>query len=204
MPRMYIISGCNGAGKTTASYDILPRMFSCSQFVNSDEFAKGLSPFNPASASVTASRLMLLRTRMLIETRKDFCIETTLATRSLIRTIDEAHRNGYSVMVLYLWITSPELAIERVHARVMAGGHHIDDATVRRRYWTGLHYLFREYMPVCDRWMIADNTTAPFRTVAEGSKEDGVRISDPETFSKIQGMHTDYEKKLIQEDKKKR
>ena len=40
MPRLFIISGCNGSGKTTASYSLLPEILECSQFVNSDEFAK--------------------------------------------------------------------------------------------------------------------------------------------------------------------
>jgi len=63
-PRMYIVSGCNGSGKTTASYTILPEFFNCRQFVNSDEFAKGLSPFDPNSASVSASRYMLMKNQI--------------------------------------------------------------------------------------------------------------------------------------------
>lgn len=49
MPKLYIIAGCNGAGKTTASYAVLPEMLGCKEFVNADEIAKGLSPFNPES-----------------------------------------------------------------------------------------------------------------------------------------------------------
>ena len=54
MPRLIILSGCNGAGKTTASYTFLPEILDCRDFVNSDEFAKSLSPFDPSSASVSA------------------------------------------------------------------------------------------------------------------------------------------------------
>ena len=72
MPRLYILSGCNGSGKTTASYTILPEMLECSQFVNSDEFAKSLSPFNPAEASVVASRYMLMRINYLLGRKEDF------------------------------------------------------------------------------------------------------------------------------------
>ncbi|MGN1215596.1 MAG: zeta toxin family protein [Candidatus Cryptobacteroides sp.] len=201
---MYIISGCNGSGKTTASYALLPQLLECRQFVNSDEFAKSLSPFSPQSASIAASRLMIRKIRYLLLRREDFCIETTLATRSLKRIIDQAHENGYAVTVFYMWIASPELAITRVKARVAAGGHFIDEETVRRRYFVGLHYLFREYMPICDRWILADNTTIPFRIVAERSDDSGLAVWDPETFSKIKAMHSEYEKTLNQKDRKNR
>ena len=61
MPRLYIISGCNGSGKTTSSYTLLPELLDCRQFVNSDEFAKALSPFDPSKVMVKASRFMLMK-----------------------------------------------------------------------------------------------------------------------------------------------
>ena len=87
MPKLYILSGCNGSGKTTASYTLLPEILNCYQYVNSDEFAKSLSPFDPSAASVSASRFMLLKFRYLLDRGEDFCIETTLATRSLLKMV---------------------------------------------------------------------------------------------------------------------
>lgn len=170
MPRLYILSGCNGSGKTTASYTLLPELFACSEFVNSDEFAKYLSPFDPGAVSVSASRYMLAKIHYLLGKRVDFSIETTLATRSLVRTIQQAKEFGYSVSILYFWVNSPELAIERVHARVLAGGHNIPDETVRRRYKMGLKYFFELYSVLCDDWVLADNSKSPFTIVAEGDK----------------------------------
>ena len=138
MPNLYIVSGCNGAGKTTASYTLLPEMLECSQFVNSDEFAKGLSPFSPESASIQASRLMLLKIRYLFQRKKDFSIETTLATRTLKKMVSIAQSEGYSVTILYFWLDSPDLAVKRVKARVAAGGHNIPEETIRRRYQVGV------------------------------------------------------------------
>jgi predicted ABC-type ATPase len=57
---LYIISGCNGAGKTTASYTVLPEVLNCKEFVNADEIARGLSPFNPESVAIEAGRLIIL------------------------------------------------------------------------------------------------------------------------------------------------
>lgn len=185
MPRLYIISGCNGAGKTTASYSLLPEMLDCSEFVNSDEFAKSLSPFHPENASIQASRYMLLKIRYLLKKRSDFAVETTLATRTLMKTIRMAQDAGYSVTLLYFWLNSPELAIERVKARVEAGGHNIPVDTIIRRYNVGIDYFFHHYAPISDRWILADNSQAPFRVIAEGSKEDVINIKDYETYEKI-------------------
>lgn len=185
MPRLYIISGCNGAGKTTASYSMLPEMLECSEFVNSDEFAKSLSPFHPENASIQASRYMLLKIRYLLKKRSDFAVETTLATRTLLKTVRMAQDAGYSVTLLYFWLNSPELAIERVKARVETGGHNIPEETIRRRYKVGIDYFFHHYAPICDRWILADNSQAPFRVIADGSRKDVVNIKDPETFDKI-------------------
>lgn len=185
MPRLYIISGCNGAGKTTASYSLLPEMLNCTQFVNSDEFAKGLSPFNPEKASIQASRYMLMKIRYLLKRYQDFAVETTLATRTLLKTVRMAQDAGYTVTLMYFWLKSPELAVERVHARVEAGGHNIPEETIRRRYQVGIDYFFHYYAPVCERWILADNSQIPFRVIAEGTKDEVISIKDEATYSMI-------------------
>ena len=187
MPRLYIISGCNGSGKTTASYTLLPELLECSEFVNSDEFAKSLSPFAPSEASIAASKYMLMKITYLLERSDDFCVETTLATRSLLGIIREAKSKGYKVTVLYFWLNSPELAIKRVKARVAAGGHNIEDDVIRRRYRMGLEYLFRTYIPICDRWTLADNSNPPFSVVAEGTPSE-VFVKDKEKYDIIRKL----------------
>lgn len=196
MPRLYIVSGCNGAGKTTASYTLLPEMLECRQFVNSDEFAKGLSPFNPEGASIQASRYMLMRIRYLLQRKEDFGIETTLATRSLLNTVRAAQAEGYYVTVLYFWLNSPDLAVKRVKARVAAGGHNIPEETVRRRYRVGINYFFNDYAPICDRWILADNSQVPFKVVAEGGKARPLIIKDSDTFEKIKGLVSDRNEQI--------
>ncbi len=198
MPNLYIISGCNGSGKTTASYTMLPEILGCSQFVNSDEFAKGLSPFKPEAASVSASRYMLIKTRFLFERNEDFGIETTLSTRSLRKTIRLAQARGYFVTVLYFWLNSPELAIERVRARVSTGGHGIPEDVIRRRYYMGLRYFFEDYRDLADRWILADNSETPFKVVAQGWKnsmivKDNLKYTEIEHLSKMVGIELEQE-----------
>lgn len=192
MPKLYIVSGCNGSGKTTASYALLPEMLSCSQFVNSDEFAKSFSPADPSAAQFKASRFMIMKMHYLLDRGEDFGIETTLATRTLLKTIVQAQKAGYFVTVIYFWLNSPDMAVERVKARVSTGGHSIPEETIRRRYNVGLHNFFREYMMTADRWILADNSTPPFTVVGEGNKF-AVNIKDVDKYSLICQQNDDYE-----------
>lgn len=200
MPRLYIISGCNGAGKTTASYSLLPEMLDCKEFVNSDEFAKGLSPFDPDKASIQASRFMLMKIRYLLKKQQDFAVETTLATRTLLKIAKTAQAAGYTVTLLYFWLNSPDMAVERVKARVEAGGHNIPEETIRRRYKTGIYYFFNLYAPICERWILADNSQIPFRVIAEGSKDEVINIRDEETYSKIFSISEERRKQEEEND----
>src|SRR3989304_3948371 len=111
MPNLYIIAGCNGAGKTTASYTVLPEMLNCEEFINADEIARGLSPFNPDKVSIEAGRIMLLKIKKLIMNQHDFAFETTLSTKSYINTIQKAKENMYEITLVYFWLDSVELAI---------------------------------------------------------------------------------------------
>lgn len=160
-PNLYIIAGCNGAGKTTASFNVLPQILNCREFVNADEIAKGLSPFCPESVAIQAGKLMLERIESLLHENVSFAIETTLATRSYKNLVLRAQEKGYNVSLLFFWLESPEMACERVHKRVSEGGHDIPKDTIFRRYWLGLENLFRMFMPIVDYWAIYDNNFQP-------------------------------------------
>ena len=185
---IYAVTGKNGAGKTTASFTILPEMLKCKEFVNSDEIAKGLSPFNSDSIAVAveASRIMYKRIKELIASGETFAMETTLATRSGANLIREAQREGYYVTLLYFWLNTPDLAVERVKMRVAAGGHNIPESTIRRRYEAGIHNLFELYIPICDYWMIADNSMSPMEVIAKGFRSDKKEIYNSDIYTKLE------------------
>ena len=183
MPRLYIIAGCNGAGKTTASYTILPDMLNCDEFVNSDEIAKRLSPNKPEESAVRASRLMMERIEELIDKGETFGVEATLATRTLVRVIAEAQQKGYVVTLVFFWLKMPELAVERVKLRVEAGGHYVPEATIRRRYDVGIRNLFNLYIPVCDYWIMIDNSNNPSTIIAEGGTSVVTKIHNKTLYN---------------------
>ena len=187
MPKLYIIAGCNGAGKTTASFTVLPEVLNCREFVNADEIARGLSPFNPESVSIQAGKLMLQRVDELLTDGVDFAFETTLATRSYTDLVKKAQKKGYIVSLLFFWLPTPEQAVQRVAKRVSEGGHSIETNTIKRRYARGLHNLVNLFIPICDSWIIYDNSSsdATIRIIASGTRNTITKVIDPLAFEKI-------------------
>ena len=183
---LYIICGPNGAGKTTASYSVLPKILHCKEFVNADEIARGLSPFNPENVAIEAGRIMLNRIKELLSRNKSFSIETTLATRSYCRLIEKAHQQGYKVTLLFFWLKSPEQAIERVAERVSKGGHNIPQDIIIRRYYEGINNLFKLYMPIVDTWILVNNSETPRTIVATGGKEQVLYIRNNVIFKYLE------------------
>ncbi|MBK9152110.1 MAG: zeta toxin family protein [Saprospiraceae bacterium] len=165
---LYIIAGCNGAGKTTASYTILPDILKVREFVNADEIAKGLSPFQPEKVAFESGRIMLRRIEELLTQSGSFAFETTLATRSYAGKIRIAQQAGFHVILLFFWLRDVRLAIERVRIRVMEGGHNIEKHVIKRRYRNGLKNFFEIYQPLVNEWMIIDNSEGQFDLVATG------------------------------------
>lgn len=185
MSNLYIISGCNGAGKTTASYTILPELLNCNEFVNADNIASGLSPFNPESVAIEAGRILLQRINDLLQTGVDFAFETTLSTRSYISFIKYAKEKGYHVTLLYFWLNSPQFAMERVAKRVSNGGHNIPDDVIERRYYRGLKNLLQLYIPISDHWIIVDNMDQTAEIIAKGSLNEEKIILNPDIWNNI-------------------
>lgn len=183
---LYIIAGCNGAGKTTASYTVLPEILHCKEFVNADEIARGLSPFNPESVAIEAGRLMLQRIEDLLAKDETFSIETTLATKSYINLVRRAQTKGYSVNLLFFWLKTPELANLRVAERVANGGHNIPKDVIKRRYVAGLSNLFNLFMKEVDSWVIYNNSENPRKQVAFGGKSADTVVLDNMSYSIMQ------------------
>jgi len=184
MKQLYIIAGPNGAGKTMASYTILPEIFECKEFVNADEIARGLSPFNSDKVGIKAGRLLLARIKDLLEENETFAVETTLATRSYVNLIEKAKKNGYEVILFFLSLNSKELAIKRVETRVEEGGHNIKLDVIKRRYKSGIFNLLDIYIPIVDRWILVDNSGEEFQIIAQGDQSEVV-IKEKDIWNKI-------------------
>ena len=181
--QLYIIAGCNGAGKTTASFTILPEVLNCKEFINADEIAKGLSPFQPESVAMQAGRIMLARMDELLQKGETFAFETTLATKSYKQKIEWAQANGYEVTLLFFWLDSPNMAKKRVAQRVAEGGHSIPSETIERRYHNGIANLFAIYIDMVDICYIFDNSEGRKELIAQKERHKDIVIYNNDKFN---------------------
>jgi predicted ABC-type ATPase len=169
-PRLVILAGPNGAGKTTSAKFLLRDSLKLREFVNADTVAAGLSGFAPETVAIEAGRIILKRIATLIEQRTSFAFETTLSSKSLTRILERATKAGYQIDLIYLALPSAAIAIERVAARVILGGHDIPKATVVRRFHRSLTQLVTTYIPLVNRWKVFDNYHIPPELIATGNR----------------------------------
>lgn len=183
-PRIVVLAGPNGAGKTTVSRDLVGDRFGIRRFVNADFIAQGLSGFSPDAAAVAAGRLMLQQIHDLAAARVDFAFETTLASRTFAPWLEKQKGRGYEVLLVFVWVPSPELSIARVRTRVAAGGHHVPAETVRRRFARGIANFHRLYLPIADHWWCYDNSETQPRLVANGGRAS-VQVLDSAVWRRV-------------------
>ncbi|GAB2566400.1 zeta toxin family protein [Spirosoma areae] len=185
MPNLYILAGPNGAGKTTAAYTLLPEVLGVFEFVNADEIARGLSPFNVDGVAFEAGRIMLHRIEQLMSHAIDFAIETTLSTRSYVQTIRRAQKLGYCVSLYYFWIPSADVSKERVAMRVSRGGHNIPLDVIERRYGRSIINLISLYLPLCNYVSIFSNADIVAEIVATGGIDVDVSVLNEDIWKII-------------------
>src|SRR6266850_1609858 len=187
-PQVVIIAGPNGAGKSTLAPVLLRDTFSLLEFVNADTISAGLSAFNAEAAALDAGRVMLTRLRELSTHKQSFAFESTLATRSYAPWISRLAQEGYEFHLLFLWLNTVELAIQRVAERVRGRGHPVSDDIIRRRYRRGLENLSQLYLPIADTWVVYDNSGAGSPLlIASGEKERSSTVVWPNVWQNVVG-----------------
>lgn len=191
-PDVIALAGPNGAGKSTTGPPLLKETLGVTQFVNADLIAEGLAAFDPAGAALTAGKVMLSRIKDLANSRSTFAFETTLAGKSYARWQLKLIQQGYLFHIVFLWLPSPEFALERVRDRVRRGGHAVPERTVRRRFHAGLRNFFSLYQPTADTWRIFDNSgTPPPRLVAAGRGRDVKLVEAEATWAQLTEIYGD-------------
>lgn len=180
----YIIAGPNGAGKTTSAKYLLTKFLDINEFVNADEIARGLSPFNPRSVDLTASKLMLNRIKSLMKAEKNFAFETTLSGRNYVKLIAELQKENYLVNLIFLYLDNPQEAKKRVAYRVKTGGHFISDEDIERRYFRGLKNLIDEYLDIINYAIVIDATSTQREIIAKKTDKQ-LKILSTKKWDKI-------------------
>lgn len=181
-----LLGGPNGAGKTTASRVLLPEFFEENEFLNADEIARQIAPEDPESVALAAGRELIERMHRLVRDRRSFALETTCSGKSYLRFLGQCKQDGWRIRLLYFWLPSPEMAVERVARRVQQGGHSIPLDVIYRRYRAGVWNMRNLYLPLAQDAEIYDN--ADYRQVLIAEKRAGLdlTIHDSERWAAIE------------------
>ncbi len=190
-PSVVILAGPNGAGKSTAAPELLQGELAVTEFVNADVIARGLSAFDPDRAALAAGRVMLARLDELARQRESFAFETTLASRSFAPWLRDLRASGYAVHLFFLWLSSPDLAVQRVADRVRSGGHDVPADTIRRRYRAGVRNFFSLYQPVVTTWAVYDCSGLKSQLIAEGLESAPLKVYDRKVWAAVQQQGTE-------------
>jgi predicted ABC-type ATPase len=186
-PQVIVIAGPNGAGKTSLAPFLLRDELLVLEYVNADPIAHGLSGFDPGGVALQAGRVMLERLHDLAERRKTFAFETTLAAKHYSGWIKKLRHDGYAFQLMFLWLRSADLAIQRVRERVQAGGHHVPEQVIRRRYVAGVKNFSKLYRPLANTWAVYDNSDSPSPLmIAQGGQDDSPSIIHADLWENFQ------------------
>lgn len=187
VPQIYVIAGPNGSGKTTSAKTLLPELLECHEYVNADAVAAALSPFNPDAVAIQAGRLMLERIHYLAEHGVNFGFETTLASRTFITFLEQCKVKGYEINILFLWLRTPDIAVQRVKSRVEQGGHDIPQDVILRRYYRSIKNFLIDYTKIATNWMLYDNSEKHSELVAYKISGAAINIVDRQIWQLING-----------------
>lgn len=181
---MIAVAGPNGAGKTSRAPKLLREQFNLLEYVNADIIAQGLSAFRPEAVAFDAGRVMLQRLHKLSTARESFAFETTLAGRAHATWIRRNKKElGYEFHIMYFWLRSAELAVQRVRQRVRKGGHDIPPEVIRRRYVAGVRNFFGLYQPLANSWGVYDNSVYNNpRLIAVGGKDSIATVTEEQIW----------------------
>jgi predicted ABC-type ATPase len=157
-PRCIIIAGPNGAGKTTFAREFLAKEADVIHFVNPDLIASGLSPLRPELAAFAAGRLFLRELDRLANNGNDFAFESTLSGLGYVSRLKRWKAAGRRIEIVYLRISSPQLALRRIAARVKQGGHNVPRRDVLRRFTRSWNNFEKHYRLLADAWSVYDNS----------------------------------------------
>lgn len=154
------------------------------RFVNADLIAQELSGRPGTAGDIRAGRVLIARLEELAENREDFGLETTLATLSLRDRVRHLVDRGFHVHLLFFWLPSADLAVQRVAERVRAGGHDVPEETVRRRYASGIRN-FKRYAPLARTWRIYDNAKETDPELVAAYRPEQLTILKPRVWEEF-------------------
>ena len=194
-PMAGVLAGPNGAGKSSAAPHLLRGALHVDAFVNADVIAQGLSAFDPDAVAAEAGHILLRRLGELIDQRATFAWETTLSGNTARHLFQRLNDAGYAIHLIYLWLPSAEMAIERVRRRVELGGHDIPEPTIRRRFARSLVNFQTVYRPISSDWRVYYNPEPDVsHLIAVGTGDSVSEIVDTDRWRMFSEQSTEFGK----------
>ncbi len=175
---LIVIGGANGSGKST--------------LVEGLELKFDFAHLDPDKVGVTGTQLaagrkaLQLRERLL---RKDatFGLETTVSGQGTRRFLERCKAADYRIVMVYVWLDNPQVCIERIRVRVEAGGHHVEDEVVKRRFFRSNINFWTSYRLIADQWFLFYNGHNKAKIAASGTK-DVYDIHSKRLFARYRGL----------------
>ncbi len=180
-PKLIIIGGANGSGKTTLAREFV--LVDKIEYLGADEIARELNPTNPEHEAISAARIFSQRLEDYLAKQKSVLVESTLSGLSLQKHLAMAKTQDFEITIIFVYLDSPELCIERVAARVAKGGHHVPDEDIRRRFKRANINFWNVYKNLADDWSLFYNTGENIAQIAEGVLEN-TSILDAKEYEK--------------------
>ena len=171
-----LIAGANGVGKTTFARAFLQEYDY--DFLNADEIAKNLSAEKPEERRISPGKLFFKKLNEAVAQNKSLLIESTLSGKYLQKFIESVQKENYKITIIFLFVASPGILIERIAERVKKGGHFVPDKDVRRRFARGKQNFWKIYKTLVDKWHLYYNMEDNFQLVAIGEKDSLIYINE--------------------------
>lgn len=166
-PELIIISGANGVGKTTFAKPYVEELGF--KFLNADEIAKEIEAKGLENAMIKAGRQFFADLNKCIAEKESIVIETTLSGTYINKVAAKAQKLGYAIKIIYIFVDSVELCIERVQARVLKGGHDVPVEDIRRRFQRSLNNFWNNFTQITESWLLLYNGDESYQQVAIGA-----------------------------------
>jgi predicted ABC-type ATPase len=164
-----IVAGPNGSGKTTVAmqYATAERI----PYLGADEIAASLDPAAPESVGIAAGRQFLRSVDQSISDGHSCVVESTLSGRSFRNSIINAAGRGFEITIVFLFVDSADVCVERVAERVRKGGHNVPENDIRRRYHRSINNFWTSYRELADNWVVLYNGSSQLQDVSIGSHQ---------------------------------
>lgn len=179
-PRFWIVAGPNGCGKSTAyGHGSVAGLDGSVWIINPDLLTvrlKDAEHLDLLSANLAAVQRIESWLAASIEVHQTIGVETVLSSPKYRRLVEKAKAHDFEVCLVYVYLQTAEMQLERIKARVVKGGHDVPPDKVRdrrKRSFDQLPWFFSQ----AERAWILDNSGESPAVVAIRDKNENLGFS---------------------------